>query len=80
MEPINHLRDQPRDLKLLENFLLRVVIVNNFVKTIALFRIVIVLENRYFILVRTDLHHVCFMVFIDLLADQWPDPNRDSYV
>jgi len=80
VEPINHFRDQTWDLKLLKNFLLRVVIVNNFVKTIALFRIVFVLENGDFILFRIDFHHVGFVVFFYLLADQWPNPNCDSDV
>ena len=80
VETINNFRDQTWDLKLLKNFLLRVVIINNFIKTVALFRVVFVLENGDFILIGIYFHHVGFMVFFYLLADQWPNPNSNSYI
>ena len=70
VETIDHFWNETRYLKLFKDFLLTILIVEDFVKTVRFLGVVILLKDRNFIFFGVDFHQVCFVIFVDFGADQ----------
>ena len=80
MVTVNDFGDEAGCLKLFKYFLLALVIVNDFIKLIILFSVVIWLEDGYLISIRIDLQQISFMSSIFFVFQKRAYSNRHANI